>query len=111
MVNLPSLKKIFIFLIMLNIILVLGHLPYINVLFLDKLWFLLLGTLLFLIFPFSWKLILTSGILAAFLAIFFTFLQLKALAELVGIGVYFFAWLLLLVKIKEYLKSLKKHDF
>jgi hypothetical protein len=108
MINLPSLKKIFIFLMILNIVLVLGHLPYVNVLFLDKLGFFLLGTLLFLIFPISWKLILVLGVLVAFLAVFFTFLKLQFLAELMGVGVYLFSWLLLFVKIKEYLKNLKK---
>lgn len=103
-------KKILLFIIALLITLIARDMPYINVFIIDKIWviyaiFIVVFSLLFIPLRFAF---FSTGVVILFSAsIVFTLLKYSALAEISGLGIYFFLWVIVIYKIRKLIQSPK----
>lgn len=86
----------------------LKEIPYVNLFSVKYLCLFYLAILLLLLSPFSIKMILTIILIMLFIALIFSLWQFNYLVELLGIAIYFLAWLAAVLEISHFLRREKK---
>lgn len=98
--------KIFVFVVLLLVALFLRDVPYLNIVFVPRMYLIYIALFFFLFPPKTTRTLFFGILLLLFLTIIVTVLQFMLTAELLGVILYFVLWVLVLSRIVSYIKSI-----
>lgn len=101
-------KQLFVFLILILVTLLLRDLPYVNVVFISRLWLVYFAILMFVILAslkFRVTILWYTTIALFVMSFMLTLMRLPFFAESVGVLIYFFLWIIVIHRLIEFAKD------